>query len=355
MDQLSYLDHFYLSLFSTKQSKKMSTIYHILTGKKTASILYSAEKYQLTHFFALFSKLDRNQFNNSIQKLINLNTLLLAEETQEYYLSENGKNKQSEFFSEHYYPKELNHLKDGLVLIHFWRTLQLVTQVLSEIRYKNKQYIPIEKEWEKQNWVKQWFKNNAMNKDQLALDFGQEWIIILNDLPELNAEIIAANLTGHSNTGKTKNQLVEAFKKESSEISIIELDSIAWITKILKKHPEKIPLFYSVYNEMLHLYDGTTKSALLTKRYLLNGYSLAEIAAQRQLKESTINEHVIEISIMDPLFDLSVVLPSEKLKKLKHLLSENPTITYQELIKKNPEILFLWYRLAQIERNRDSD
>lgn len=355
LDRLSYLDYFYLSLFSEKQSKKSSTIYHILTGKKTASILYSAEKYQLTHFFALFSKLDRNQFNKSIQNLINLKTLLLAGEKQDYCLSENGKNKKNVFFSDHYYPKELNHLQDGLAIIHFWRTLQLMTQVLSEIRYKNKNYIPIEKEWEKQNWVKQWFKNSDMSKEELALTFAQEWVVILSELPELNAEIIAANLTGHNSIGKTKRQLAETFKKETIEISIIELDSIAWIKKLIIKNFKKTPLFYSVYKEMFDLYDGTTKSALLTKRYLLDGYSLDEIVSQRQLKESTINEHIIEISIMDPLFDLSAILPSKKFEEIRQLLSENSSITYQEIIEEKPETLFLWYRLAQIERNRGSD
>lgn len=355
MDQLSYLDYFYLSLFSQVFSKKDSTIYHILKGKKTASILYSAEKYQLTHFFSLFPKLDRLKFNKSIEKIVHLNYLLLSKEKNVYFLSDEGKNRWLEFFSTHYYPKQLNYLQDGPALINFWRTLQLVTQVLSEIRYKNKNYIPIEKDWEKQLWLKQWLKNNEQSKQQLAMEFGQEWILIFGKLPLLNADIIAANLSGHENTGKTQKQLARTYKKESVEIHLIVLDSLALIGLMIENEAEKVPLFYTIYKEMLLTYEGTTKSALLTKQYLLNGYSLEDAAKYRQLKSSTVNEHIIEISIMDPLFDLTTVLPSNKLTEIKQLLKETPAITYQEIIEKKPEIQFLWYRLAQIERSRDSD
>jgi len=355
VESLSYLDYFYLSLFSQAHSKKSSTIYHILTGKKTASILYSAEKYQLTHFFSLFPKLNRVEFNNSIKKMTNLNYLLLSEEKEDYYLSTSGEKNYYDYFVDHYYPKQLNQLQNGLALIHFWRTLTLVTQVLSEIRYKNKHYVPIEKEWEKQIWLKKWLKKNGENKQELAIEFGKEWILILDKLPLLNAEIVAVNLSGHENTGKTQKQQAEKYKKESVEVNLLLLDSLALIGKIMKQHQEKMPLFFSIYKEMLHTYDGTTKSTAITRQYLSKGYSLEKIAKLRQLKSSTVNEHVIEISIMDPSFNLSTVLPIDKLEEIKQLLKEMPTITYQEIIRIKPEALFLWYRLAQIERNRDSD
>lgn len=355
MDKLSYISYFYLSLFSQNHSKKASTIYHILSGKKTASILYGAEKYQLTQFFALFSKLDRTQFKNDIDILVRLKYLLYSEEKDGYFLSAIGKKEYSEFFTAHYYPKHLNHLQEGLALNHFWRTLQLITQVLSEIRYKNKSYIPIEKEWEKQIWLKQWLKKNEKNKQELALQFGKEWMVILNRLPLLNAEIITANLSGHKTTGKTQKQLAENFKKETVEISLIILDSLVCIRRIIEQQSENLPLFFSVYKDMFRAYDGMTKSAGLTKRFLSDGYSLDETAKQRQLKESTVNEHIIEISIMDPLFDLSTILPTNKLEEIKQILKETSTMTYQDLIEKKPEVTFLWYRLAQIERNRESD
>ena len=355
MNSLSYLSYFYLSLFSQNYLKKASTIYHILSGKKTASILYGAEKYQLTQFFAIFSKLDRTQFKNDIDKLVHLNYLLHSKEKDAYSLSAIGKKAYSDFFIEHYYPEHLNHLQEGLALNHFWRTLQLTTQVLSEIRYKNKSYIPIEKEWEKQIWLKQWLKKNGKNKQELAFQFGKEWMFILSELPLLNAEIITANLSGHLATGKTQKQLAETFKKEAVEINLIILDSLVCIRKIIEQQSENLPLFFSIYKDMLYTYDGMTKSAGLTKRFLLNGYSLDDTARHRQLKGSTVNEHIIEISIMDPLFDLSTILPINKLEEIKQILKETTTITYQDLIKKKPEVPFLWYRLAQIERNREGD
>ncbi|SEK36063.1 ribulose-phosphate 3-epimerase [Carnobacterium iners] len=355
MNRLSYLDYFYLSLFSKTYSKKASTIYHIFTGKKTASILYSAERYHLTYVFALFPKLNRSQFNKSIEKLAHLNHLSQSGEKMEYYLSDSGEKESVGFFNSHYYPKQLNYLQNGLALNHFWRTLQLITQVLSEVRHKNKLYTPIEKEWEKQYWLKLWLKKSNKDKQELAVIFGNEWILILNELPLINAEILTANLSGHNNTGKTQNQLAEAYKKEAIEVHLIVLDSLACIGKIIEQYPKKTPLFFSIYKEMLQTHVGTTTSAILTKQYLLGGYSVEDTAKYRQLKLSTINEHVIEISIMDPLFDLSAILPLDRFKEIEQLLKETPALTYQEMLEKKPEVLFLWFRLAQIERNRNSD
>ncbi len=51
---LTYTDYFILTLFSTEQPKKGSTVFHILQGKKTASILYRAADYSLDCFLAFF-------------------------------------------------------------------------------------------------------------------------------------------------------------------------------------------------------------------------------------------------------------------------------------------------------------
>ncbi|MFC5976012.1 YpbB family protein [Carnobacterium antarcticum] len=353
--KLTYFENFCLSLFSNDVSKKSSTIYHILTGKRTASILYNAQQYRLTAYFSLFPKIKRQQFERLINKMERLELITADSEGEGYQLTEIGAKGYQQYFMKHTYPVHLNQLKNGAVNAYFWRKCLFVTQVLSEVRHGNKRYLPLEKEWKNQIWLKNWLNQHHQDKQTLAQQFGKEWLFLLNELTETNAEIIVAYLTGHGKIGKTRRQLAEHYGIEPLEAEIILTDCLAELIEWIERQPQMVPLFFSIYSETARDYSGITQSAAITQKYLLNGHSIEEIADLRRLKFSTISEHVIEISIVDPSFDLSLILPIEIREELNQMLSEKPNLTYQELTEKRPDILFLWYRLAQIERRHRID
>lgn len=355
LHKLTYLESFCLSLFSRTISKKGATLYHIVTGKRTASILYNAQHYKLSSYFSLFPKLKREQFNYIIEKLDRLGLIKKAEVKEEYYLTEEGWLYCQQYFSDHTYPVHLNLLSNGTALKQFWRIILLITQVLSESRYHNSHYLPIEKEWEKQMWLKKWLKQQSKNKQELAEQFGKEWILLLKQLPSLNAELIVDCLSGHHKIGKTRQQLADSYQLDSFEIELLLLDSLSWIWKVIEEQQQEVPLFHSIYQAINKEYRGITQSAIVTESYLLEGHSLEETAKLRQLKFSTVSEHTIELYIVEPAFDLSLVLSEKDFNTVKQLLEEQPTIAYHEVVEKRPEILFLWYRLAQIERNHRNE
>ncbi|MER2225609.1 MAG: helix-turn-helix domain-containing protein [Carnobacterium sp.] len=353
LDQSLYSQFFCLSLYSKDYPIKPSTLYHILTGKRTASILFKAHTYQLTKFFSIFPNLKREQYNQMIQKFIARGWIKANGVSEEFYLSEQGKAEVEVYFSEHFYPQRLNQLLNGKATKEFWKKIVFLTQVLSELRYQNKRYLPLDKEWKNQLWVKNWLKNRPLDKQELALSFGKEWIQVLANLDSFSAEIVVSQLTGHEKFGKTITQLASMYKIEALEIAfLLQNVTIQLMDQIVRKK-EIYPLFYLIYQECIgDPYSSLSQSTKLTAYYLDKGLSIENIALKRNLKANTISEHVIELAIIFSDFDVSNVIPDTDYQRLITVFQSNEKITYEELEKEMPHVPFSWYRLIQVERSR---
>jgi len=63
-------------------------------------------------------------------------------------------------------------------------------------------------------------KKNGENKQELAIEFGKEWILILDkNYLLLNAEIVAVNLSGHANNlVRTQNNKQKSIRRSCFEV-----------------------------------------------------------------------------------------------------------------------------------------
>ena len=353
LEQSLYSQFFCLSLYSKDYPIKPSTLYHILIGKRTASILFKAHTYQVIKFFSIFTNLKREEYNQMIQRFIAKGWIKANNTSEEFYLSEQGKTEVEFYFSEHFYPTNLNQLLNGKAVKEFWGKMVFLTQVLSELRYQNKHYLPLNKEWKNQLWVKNWLKNNPLDKQDLAQSFGKEWIQALTNLDSFSAEVVVSQLTGHEKFGKTITQLASMHKIEALEIAFLLQNAIIQVMDQVVRKKENYPLFYLIYQECIgDPYSSLSQSTRLTAYYLDQGLSIENIASKRKLKANTISEHVIELAIIFPDFDVSNVIPDSEYQRLITAFQSNENITYEELEKDMPQVPFSWYRLIQIERSR---
>lgn len=353
LEQSLYNQYFCLSLYSKDYPIKPSTLYHILVGKRTASILFKAHTYHLTKFFSVFPNLQRKDYNKMIHFFVAKGWIKAEENSEEFYLCEQGKNEIESYFSNHFYPMNLNQLINGRTTKEFWKKILFLTQVFSELRYKNKYYLPIDKEWKIQIWLKNWLKNNPLEKQELAISFGKEWIQLLKELDSFNAEILVSQLTGHTKFGKTSSQLASRYEVETMELAFLLQNAVTLLTNKVVSKKDLCPLFYLVYQECKgDKYSSLSQSAKLTAYYLEKGFSIETIAAKRKLKINTISEHVIELAIIFPDFDVSHFMPKMDYQQLNELFKVNEALTYEEMINKMPQVPFSWYRLIQVERSR---
>lgn len=353
VEQSLYYQYFCLSLYSIDYPVKPATLYHILVGKRTASILFKAHIYHAIPFFSVFPNLNRSQYDNMVREFIEKDWIKASENNEEYYLCKKAKEELDLYFSKHFYPKNINQLLNGQVTKEFWKKILFSTQVLSELRYQNNHYLPIEKEWKTQLWLKNWLKNSSLERQELGSSFGKEWIQLLKEFRSFDAEILVAQLTGHKKNGKTSTQLAVKYGLDQMELTFLVQNTISQLLNKVVSEKETFPLFYLIYQECKgDRYSSLSLSARSTAYYLEKGYSIEKIALERRLKVNTISEHIIELAIIFPNFDVSNFIPKEDYQRLCALFSENEEITYEDLKKEMPQIPFSWYRLIQIERSR---
>lgn len=351
---LAYEEMFLLSLFSDQQAKKETSIYYILLGKRTASMLYRAIDYALEPVFGFSPKLNRVVYQQRLDALIKAGFVRFAEETKEGLLTPTGKEVLNDYFSQHYQPTYLNWLTEGRTVLVFQKVVYFLAQILSEIRYNNKRYIPIEKNAAVQHWVKKWLSNQDLNFQDIGIQFGSEWKELLSQIEPDNAAVIVHLMTGHDRIGFTKAQLAQKMEQDKTEVHMRLLDSLSFIAQLITKKPEKTPLLTSIWSEIARKNNhGLSQSAQDTQRLLQQHYSIEQICSIRRLKKSTISEHIIELAIVDPNLNIAAFIPKKSFLQLQHLFAENGALTYQEAAEKIPEMEFYWFRLMQIERRRD--
>lgn len=353
LEQSLYSQYFCLSLYSKVHPVKPSTLYHILVGKRTASILFKAHTYHVIKYFSVFPHLQREQYDKMIQNFIGKGWIKAEKAGEDFYLSEQGQKEVESYFSKHFYPINLNQLTQGKATKEFWKKTLFLTQVLSELRYENKRYLPIDKEWKTQLWVKNWLKKNRLDKQKLAVSYGEEWIQALQEINPFDAELLVSQLTGHEKFGKTSTQLAAKYGIETMEIAFLLQHAVRQLMGTVADQKEKYPLFYLLYQECAgDRYSTLSQSTKLTAYYLEKGFSIEQIALKRKLKTNTISEHVIELAIIFPDFEVGGFIPQIEYGRLNVLFDRKEEITYEELTKEMPRIPFSWYRLIQIERSR---
>lgn len=352
----TYEEMFLLYLFSAKQARKETSIYYLLQGKRTASMLYRTVDYQLEAIFGLFPKLDRSVYQNRLEKLIQLNYVSYSEESKEALLTLKGKEVLEVFFNQHYLPHQLNWMRERRVVLTFQKVIYFLTQILSEARYQNKRYIPIEKNVALQQWTKQWLRQQKKDYQDLALQFGLEWKKILSQIEPDTATLIVYLMTGHQMTGLTKKQLAQKMSIEEAEVHIRWLDGLSQMVHQIDEIAEQVPLLNSILMQIKERsHQGLSKSAQETQLLVQQGHTVEQVCNIRRLKKSTVYEHLIELVIVYPELEISAFMPATIYASLNQLWDENSSITYQEALERLPDMEFYWFRMMQIERRRKHD
>src|SRR5699024_9728495 len=114
--------------------------------------------------------------------------------------------------------------------------------------------------------------------------------------------------------GLTEGQLAEQFQQSQSNIYLLERNYIHFILKELNAVGEKHILLKGMLED---LSDSTrmntiTGSAELTQRLVHQGLTPEQMANKRQLKITTIYDHLVEIAIYDNDFPINRFIADEQ-------------------------------------------
>lgn len=318
------MDKFILALFGENDKLRMNTLYQILVGKKSASMLYYAYGHQLLNIVGIFPHLSKAEYEKIIQHLVNQKAVVILENELVRV-----KVIPSLFTQEPYC--HLNHfrLKNSLTL---WRMLQLF---LCRLSYWPADY---------QGPVLENSPFYLLNVDQMIAQMDEEQkqkiheelSHVFSQMPQDQADFLANTFSGKQISGKTFYQVLPEDLHLPFDICYT-LACVERFWSYLMTHTELV-LFQLFKPFILENYK---QSMLVTRQYYKFGYDVEKIAQIRGLKEGTIIDHLIEWAILDDKF------PFEDFQ----LLTQEETLLdyrYKDLVEENSEISFLQYRLSQI-------
>jgi uncharacterized protein YpbB len=315
------------------------SIYHLLKGKKSSQTIQDSHLFQLIKVFQTFPSISRKYFDDAIIELEN-NQLIECIEGETYRLTEKGTTLLYEKMTQLPLPKHLNGWKYHSIQEVYWKRLSLLVQVSSNLINFESSYIPIQNEEKVSNWLKATLRKMNRSRESLSEGLLNELITCLSsDEEEINPLVFIIRLTGFRQIGLTPVQAADELEMDPIYYQLEFLNSIHYMIEKIHNHDMEYPILSTLLSDHQKPINLTNSSAI-TYKYLTLGYSLDEIAAVRNLRTSTIEDHIVEIALNDSSFQLEpfvsladqnlirksmTILASKQLKKIRQDLNEKVT------------------------------
>ncbi|MGG0655565.1 helix-turn-helix domain-containing protein [Rummeliibacillus pycnus] len=337
-----YLQQLLLHIFQKFNGQRSeSAAYHLLRGKRSGQTIQDVGTFGLHEYFCIIPKLSKDNYKDAFDQLIE-NGWIFYDENKMLQLSTRGKDvlvKSPTFHFNGWFYRGNERT--------FFKRLSLVVQTLSHIHAKDWRFIPIQKEEEIQQWVKNFLKHHAYKNVDFRLQLREEIEVSFKQLQisEESKQIAMLRLTGYQLTGWTWQQLAREFdcSELDTQLMLVELLHI-WldcITNASNPYPLLHQISENIRIELL-LTDSTKKTVDLYER----GYSLEQIAYMRHLKSSTIEDHFVEMAMTDPRFPLVQFIKEEDVQKVIKVLNETGSKRLKVIREQLPQLSYFQIRLV---------
>lgn len=322
-----------LSLFSSGDKRRISTLYQVLTGKRTSSVLLYSFFEQLLPAHQSIPKLQKNEFEKILHQLEQQHLLKLMD--NEAVITEKGK---------HYLKNRRSYQVDfgryGRTAETSWRLLKFSVQVIANLSIQQKDYLPIETSPFYTMKIKSWLA--AEERATLAELFYEEWQELFQQMPKEQADFLANQLTGRDRIGQLPYQL--APDKESFEIGLIQAEAVHALLALLET--KRTFTLYGLVSDLLR--QNLNQSMLVTRQLALSGDTKETIMQKRRLKAGTLTDHLIEWALFFSDFPYERFISEQTIRVLENLEEPVKDWRYQE-VSSSRELDYGEFRLYQIQ------
>lgn len=331
------------------QALPPNSIYQVLIGKRTATTLFFAFSNNLTAYFGLYPKLEKDVWMSYIQNVADYISVeaIFRQENHSHYM--------------HLLFDNILQKRNGLIIpSHHHKhhlAFKLLLQVLSNIQGKNPYYSPIVHDLEVQRLIKD-FISMAKRADasQVGLQaigksLHQQLAKELSAFPDQAALIFLEQFEGAKLPAKTLEQGAESHQISKRAIVVSQqalMDQIYqnWVSgHTLEAETQWLQVFAQGVCKQFPIWNQTTQDTL---NLINQGWTLQKIADRRRLKLSTITEHIIEIALSYPAIIEPLVVEELHLTDISPLLRQEPDENYEAFKARFGEKDYWLYRYWHI-------
>lgn len=295
-------------------NRSLSGVIHILKGKRSAQTIQDLSLFHLENWAGVLR-------NNTYQQLREAGDYLYSE-----LLISDKENKTAVTQKGEKYLKDFSKDFDSLKLQgrkyewngeaeDFWQRLSLLIQTLSWLKAGNSHFIPVNADYYNKKAVKTMLKHHGTAELSASLE---KWLHIhLQTLAVEEAELFVSRLSGAAQHGVTFHQL----GKNKQEAFILFL-RFRTVLHFLMDQKDTIPGSLKSLIPEKNSISGLTISAAATKEWVEQGLRIQEIAEKRKLKMSTIEDHLVELAMYDPVFPYKNYVSPIQLTKIRTVVEQ---------------------------------
>jgi uncharacterized protein YpbB len=291
--------------------RSIYSIYHLLKGKRSSQTIQDARLFKLSHLFGIIPDIKRKDLERAINQLHAQGTVKTNGDGH-YQVTKSGREALSTF----HIPVSLDGWSFSSYSAVFWERLSLTIQCLSHLIHRETRFIPIHREPSSLNWVKSFLRKQSGSRELIAEHLHGELFTILKQLDEKRATIFVHKLTSYQRVGLTNQQIAERLTIDTLELTILFLSTLHYFLALIEKKKDHYPLL-SQMSTIVDKHITLTQSTFKTYELLQMGKTTEEIARIRSLKKNTIEDHIVEIVLMDDSFDISTFITLAKFNIIK--------------------------------------
>lgn len=341
---ITYLETVILSILKRINGERtIYSLFHLLQGKRSSQTIQDAHLYKITPYFHTYPSVTRE----GLEKMINrLQHRGLVEEIADTKVILTGKGEATleQKLSEYRLPDYLNGWKYHQVTDSFWERLTLLIQVSSNLINHERSFIPVRNKRETLTWVKHYIKQQNEDRCKLAERLYGELTSAL-DNEKTKPELVVIRLTGYRKIGLTTMQAAEWIGLEPAHYHFEFLNCLhAMFDKVLENSHA-----YPLLNGLIKKAERNVPLTISTdKTYKLmqKGYTLEEIAAVRNLKQSTIEDHVVEIALSIKEFNIDHYVPLNKRESILQAAQRNSAKKLKQIKEQVADASYFEIRLV---------
>ncbi|GGC99849.1 helix-turn-helix domain-containing protein [Pontibacillus salipaludis] len=303
------------SIQQLQGERSASAILHMLTGKKSSQTFQDVYAYQLSTFFGIYRTITRDEL---MQELRNLKALhYITTKEREIRLTEAGMEILNKEPIEHTPLAWLNGTTYQHMDQQFWGRLVVFVQTASNIASGQHQFIPVDDRKEVLNWVKVKYRYEQSNLREYLQRLYSELYGLLKGMPEWIAEFTTYRLSSYHRYGMSKDQLAMRYNLSVHDVTITLQAVIHYLLQRVLDHQSTYPYLFQMCEDLQVTYP-LTHSAQKTFEWIEKGHSLENIARIRKLKMSTIQDHIVEIALVNPHFRIDNYVTKEAAQNISH-------------------------------------
>lgn len=338
--------------------RTLQAAYYILRGRRANQTLQDVHLYNLYPYYRMFPRFTKEDWDKIVSTLLqegyiqhvtravpaNKPTFLITDEGKAYA------HKEAQYYRLATWLEPFGQPDLAERLNFFWQRLHLLVQTVSQMLAGDLGFLPVVGDKRTQKWVRAELRDQAA-RTMWKTYLGDELYLLLEPLPEEVARLIVAQLSGASQVGKTLGQIGKQRQEPPVYLHLPFRYGLAVSILRLQKEREQFPLLARLVEQNNKVDARLTESAAKTYELIQRGFSKSEVAIKRGIKESTVEDHLVEMALRCPEWEYSTYLSQELGEQIMQT-SEQLQTSRLRLIKDHldPSVSYLQIRLALARR-----